>query len=83
MRISSIYNMANADPPTGEVAESINNRMFKRAWQQHGLLVINPQTINDEWERQHLINVAEAAYGKRGHHEGKKRRGKNQEQEKK
>lgn len=63
--ISSIYQQANGPTPTGSDARERNEAAMKQAWQKHGLLVIDPHEIHDDWSRQHLINVAEKHYGKR------------------
>jgi poly(3-hydroxybutyrate) depolymerase len=65
-RISSIDHRANAEPPTGTEAERRNLEAFTEAWQRRGLVVIYPDQITDDWERQTVINVANAKYGKRG-----------------
>lgn len=64
--ISSIYHRANGEPPTGHEAEIRNEEAFTRAWQQMGLVVIYPDQITDDWERQTVINVANRQYGQRG-----------------
>lgn len=66
MRISGIYHQANADPPTGAEAERRNADACRHAWQQYGLIVIDPATITDDWTRQAFINEAVARYGRRG-----------------
>ena len=39
--------------------------MARRAWQEHGIVIIWPERIKDEWDRQHVLNIASALYGKR------------------
>lgn len=63
--ISSIYSQANAPAPTGAEAKSRNAAAMADAWHRLGMLVVNPDDINDDWSRQHLTNVAEKLYGKR------------------
>lgn len=64
-KISSIYHQKNDDPPLGAEAERRNREKYKEAWHKLGLLVIDPEDINDEWERQLLINRADKEYGRR------------------
>jgi hypothetical protein len=63
--ISSIYQRANADPPRGEQAQQQTEAAKQRAWQEFGLLVVDPEDINDDWLRQALINTASKLYGRR------------------
>lgn len=65
-RISSIYDRANGAPPTGEQARAQTEDAKKRAWHRFGLVVIDPEDINDEWTRQTFINEANKRYGRRG-----------------
>lgn len=62
---SNIYNQANADPPTGAEAERRNRNACVEAWHRHGLAVIDPQEVTDDWERQTVINIATRLYGQR------------------
>lgn len=64
--ISPIYHRANEEPPTGAEAERRNLEAFREAWQRMGLVVIYPDQILDDWERQVVINVANRKYGQRG-----------------
>ncbi len=64
--ISSIYHHANAEPPKGAEATRRNADACKRAWHDFGLIVIDPEDINDEWTRLAFINEADKRYGKRG-----------------
>ena len=63
--VSSIYHRANADPPNEIEARRRNATAFKEAWLKHGLIVIYPEDILDDWIRQAFINEAEKQYGKR------------------
>lgn len=63
--ISRIYGLANGPAPTGADARQRNQDAMRDAWHRHGMLVVDPSEINDDWSRQHLINVAEKLYGKR------------------
>ena len=40
--------------------------MARRAWQERGIAILWPDKIRDEWDRQHILNIASALYGKRG-----------------
>jgi len=64
--VSNIYHKANAEPPTGAEAKRRNRDACAEAWQRHGLAVIDPIEIEDDWTRQKIINIAEQLYGKRG-----------------
>lgn len=63
--ISSIYGRANGPAPVGAEAQRRNKEAMAEAWHKHGMLVVDPSVINDDWSRQHLVNVAESLYGKR------------------
>ena len=39
--------------------------MRKRAWQQQGVVVLQPEEVGDDWLRQALVNEAERRYGRR------------------
>ena len=39
--------------------------MRKRAWQQQGVVVLQPEEVVDPWLRQALVNEAERRYGRR------------------
>ena len=39
--------------------------MRKRAWQQQGIVVLQPEEVGDDWLRQALINEAVRRYGRR------------------
>jgi hypothetical protein len=39
--------------------------MRRAAWRQHGIAVLHPDDINDDWTRQVVINAANGLYGRR------------------
>jgi hypothetical protein len=39
--------------------------MRKHAWQQQGVVVLQPEEVGDDWLRQALVNEAERRYGRR------------------
>ncbi len=39
--------------------------MARRAWRERGIVILWPDKIRDEWDRQHVLNVAADLYGKR------------------
>ena len=39
--------------------------MRRVAWRHQGVAMLRPEEINDAWERQVVINLAEARWGKR------------------
>lgn len=65
-RISGIYHMKNDDPPTGVEEERRNKEARAELWKTRGVAVIDPEDINDDWERQVVINNADKLYGRRG-----------------
>lgn len=63
---SSIYHRASAPAPTGAEAKQRNRDACAEAWHKHGLAVIDPQDVTDDWERQAIINAASKLYGRKG-----------------
>jgi len=53
--------------PTNEVEIEL---MRRRAWQDQGVAFLNPKEINDAFERQTVINIANQRYGKRSERNG-------------
>jgi hypothetical protein len=39
--------------------------MARRAWRDRGIVILWPERIKDEWDRQHVLNIASDLYGKR------------------
>jgi hypothetical protein len=39
--------------------------MRRRAWQQQGVIVLQPEEVGDRWLRQALVIEAERRYGRR------------------
>ena len=37
----------------------------RRAWRERGIVILWPDKINDAWDRQHILNIANDLYGKR------------------
>ena len=37
----------------------------QRAWRERGIVILWPDKIRDEWDRQHVLNIAANLYGKR------------------
>ncbi len=64
--ISRIYQMGRSAPPSGEEQERRSREMRKTAWHAHGLIILDPEDITDDWLRQAMINEADARYGRRG-----------------
>lgn len=64
-RISSIYHRANGDAPQGAEADRRNQEARKALWHSLGVVVIDPEDINNDWERQQVINQANKLYGHR------------------
>lgn len=48
-------------PPDAKEMEA----MAKRAWRERGIVILWPERIKDEWDRQHVLNIASDLYGKR------------------
>ena len=63
--VSRIYHKGPSDAPQGAEAKRRNLMERKRLWHQLGVAVIDPNDINNDWERQQVINQAEELYGKR------------------
>ncbi len=53
-------------PLTPEELES----MARTAWRRDGILVVRPEQIVNDWDRQHVVNIATKIYGKRIEAEG-------------
>ena len=39
--------------------------MARRAWLERGIIILWPEKITNEWDRQHVLNIAGDLYGKR------------------
>jgi hypothetical protein len=39
--------------------------MARRAWRERGIVILWPDKIRDEWDRQYVLNIAADLYGKR------------------
>lgn len=39
--------------------------MALRAWRERCIVILWPERIKDEWDRQHVLNIANDLYGKR------------------
>lgn len=63
--ISRIYHQAHGDAPEGAEAKRRNMAQRRELWHRLGVAVIDPEDINNDWERQQIINQAESLYGKR------------------
>jgi hypothetical protein len=63
--ISRIYDLANAAPPRGVEAEERNHAARREAWQRHGLAVLDPEDIADDWLRLAIRNEADRRFGRR------------------
>ena len=48
-------------PPDAKQMEA----MARRAWLERGIIILWPEKITNEWDRQHVLNVAGNLYGKR------------------
>ena len=69
--ISRIYSMAHGPAPTGAEANERNQAARTQAWQVHGMAVLDPSDITDDWLRRAVINQANALYGvRKGVHDG-------------
>lgn len=64
-RISGVYQQGPSDPPVGEEARRRNNDLKREAWHRFGLLVIDPEDVNNDFDRQQLINIANKMHGHR------------------
>lgn len=64
-RISSIYRQAHGPAPVGKEADRRNREAMREAWHKHGLAVLDPSDIDDDWIRQAVISEANRRYGRR------------------
>lgn len=64
-RISSVYKMGPDEEPAPDVKRKRADDAKRQAWHKHGLLMIDPEDINDDWERQVAINLGNKHYGRR------------------
>jgi hypothetical protein len=39
--------------------------MARRAWRERGIVILWPDKIKDDWDRQHVLNIASDLCGKR------------------
>ena len=39
--------------------------MARRAWRERGIVILWPDRIRDDWDRQHVLNLAKHLYGPR------------------
>jgi hypothetical protein len=39
--------------------------MARRAWRERGIVILWPDRIRDDWDRQHVLNLAKNLYGPR------------------
>jgi hypothetical protein len=51
---------ACAPPPESELIA-----MRRAAWRQHGVIMLRPEDVRDDWTRQALIDEANRLYGRR------------------
>ena len=63
--ISRVYHMAEGPAPTGQDADDRNRAARRQAWRSHGLAVLDPEDIRDDWLRQAVINETDRQYGRR------------------
>ena len=62
--ISSIYQRGQSD--RDEAQEACDKLAYrKRVWLTHGVAVLDPEAITDDWTRQAMINEANKLYGQR------------------
>ena len=58
---SGLARLAASEPASdADLAE-----MARRVWQERGVIVLWPERILNDFDRQQCVNVAERAYGKR------------------
>ena len=50
-----------AAPPDARDMEA----MARRAWRERGVVILWPDRIRDDWDRQHVLNLANSLYGPR------------------
>lgn len=52
---------AAVPPPDAKDMEA----MARRAWRERGIVILWPDRIRDDWDRQHILNLANSLYGTR------------------
>ncbi len=62
-RISQIYQRGPAENPA--TPEERNHAARAAVWHEHGVAVIDPAEVADDWIRQAIINEANEKYGRR------------------
>lgn len=65
MTVSGIYRHGPSQPLTPEVEAERRQEAGEKAWHTHGLALIRPGDIHDDFERQTVVNVANRLYGRR------------------
>ena len=63
--ISGIYHRANGDAPQGAEAVRRNQEARSALWHRLGVLVVDPEDMPNDWDRQQLINTGNKLYGHR------------------
>ena len=60
-------NARNAGPKSAQAPADAKEMeaMARRAWRERGIVILWPDKIRDDWDRQHVLNLAHAFYGKR------------------
>lgn len=51
--------------PKRRTDAAVIEAMRRRAWLEQGIVTLRPVEIHDEWERQVVINMAVAKWGRR------------------
>lgn len=64
-RIASIYNQAHGEAPTGNEAEERVRSAFAELWHKLGRPAFILDDILNDWDRQHVENIANQLYGER------------------
>lgn len=55
-------------PPDAKDLEA----MARRAWRERGIVILWPDRIRDDWDRQQVLNLANNLYGRRHESFGRK-----------
>jgi hypothetical protein len=61
MRDSNRKHRATTPPADRKTLDEV----ARRAWLRDGVVILWPDRLTDAWDRQHVINLAAALYGRR------------------
>lgn len=63
--ISRVYELGSAPPATAAEKERARMEARREAWHRHGLIVLDPADVTDDWLRLAITHEADRRYGRR------------------